>query len=370
MARKSTNYTDDFKKQIVALKQNGKSTADISKEYDIAKSTINKWVKDYSNSGSFKAKDNRTDEENELLRLRKENKQLLMENDIFKAGSADNDTKIEIILSNKEKYSISAMCRVLNIPRSLVYYKRKIRVCNTKLENAIISIFRESKNNYGTRKIKIELAKQGMIASRRKIREIMNKYRLVSNYTVKQYKVHKSKCNEEKIDNIVHREFNDREDLEIVVSDLTYVNVSGKWHYICLLINLFNREIVGYSAGPNKDAKLVYEAFMNSTINLKKVKIFHTDRGNEFKNKIIDEILETFEIQRSLSKKGCPYDNAVAEAGYKIIKTEFAFNRIFNSLEELKLELRSYVLWYNNKRIHSSLNYMTPVEYRLANMTE
>ena len=55
---------------------------------------------------------------------------------------------------------------------------------------------------------------------------------------------------------------------------------------------------------------------------------------------------------------------------YKIIKTEFAFKRNFNSLEELKLELRSYVLWYNNKRIHSSLNYMTPVEYRLANMTE
>ena len=87
MARKSTNYTDDFKKQIVALKQNGKSTADISKEYDIAKSTINKWVKDYRNSGSFKAKDNRTDEENELIRLRKENKQLLMENDILKQAA-------------------------------------------------------------------------------------------------------------------------------------------------------------------------------------------------------------------------------------------------------------------------------------------
>ena len=64
----------------------------------------------------------------------------------------------------------------------------------------------------------------------------MKKYRLISNYTVKQYKVHKSKCNEEKIDNVVHRKFNDRKDLEIVVSDLTYVNVSGKWHYICLLI--------------------------------------------------------------------------------------------------------------------------------------
>lgn len=262
------------------------------------------------------------------------------------------------------------MCRILNIPRSLVYYKKKSRVFNTKLENAVISIFRESKNNYGSRKIKIELEKQNIIASRRKIREIMDKYRLVSNYTIKQYKVNKTSCNEDKVENVVNREFDDRDDLEIVVSDLTYVNVAGKWHYICLLINLFNREIVGYSAGPKKDAELVYEAFMNTNINLTKVKIFHTDRGSEFKNKIINEVLEAFKIQRSLSKKGCPYDNAVAEAGYKIIKTEFAFNRSFKNLEELKRELRSYVLWYNNKRIHSALNYMTPVEYRLAKMTE
>ena len=262
------------------------------------------------------------------------------------------------------------MCRTLNIPRSLVYYKKRTRVVNTELENAIISIFRESKNNYGSRKIKIELKKLNIVASRRKIREIMKKYRLVSNYTVKQYKVHKTSCNEDKVDNIVKREFNDRDDLEIVVSDLTYVNVAGKWNYICLLINLFNREIVGYSAGAKKDASLVYDAFMNSNINLSKVKIFHTDRGNEFKNKVIDEVLNAFDIKRSLSKKGCPYDNAVAEAGYKIIKTEFAFKRIFKDLHELKKDLKDYVLWYNYKRIHGALNYMTPVEYRLSKMVE
>ena len=85
---------------------------------------------------------------------------------------------------------------------------------------------------------------------------------------------------------------------------------------------------------------------------------------------MIDEVLSAFEIKRSLSKKGCPYDNAVAEATYKIIKTEFAFNRVFKNLEELNKELRNYVLWYNYKRIHSTLEYMTPVEYRLTNMTE
>lgn len=87
MAGKTRNYTEDFKKQIVALKQNGKSTSELSREYQIAKSTIIKWSNDYSNTGSFKAKDNRTEEENELIRLRKENKQLLMENDILKQAA-------------------------------------------------------------------------------------------------------------------------------------------------------------------------------------------------------------------------------------------------------------------------------------------
>lgn len=87
MAGKTKNYTEEFKKQIVALKMNGKSTSELAKEYDIAKSSILKWVKDYNSTGSFKAKDNRTEEENELIRLRKENKELLMENDILKQAA-------------------------------------------------------------------------------------------------------------------------------------------------------------------------------------------------------------------------------------------------------------------------------------------
>lgn len=100
-----------------------------------------------------------------------------------------------------------------------------------------------------------------------------------------------------------------------------------------MILDLYNREIIGYAAGKNKTAEMVYKAFRKIRGDLKNINIFHTDRGNEFKNKIIDELLKTFKIKRSLSKKGCPYDNAVAEAIYKIIKTEFAFNRIFESFE-------------------------------------
>lgn len=256
------------------------------------------------------------------------------------------------------------MCRKLGIPRSLVYYKKKTRKVNSKLENAVIRIFKKSHNNYGSRKIKVELKKENIIASRRKIRCIMDKYGLVSSYTIKQFKVHKSTCNEDKIANEVDRKFNDREYLEVVVSDLTYVRVRDKWCYVCLIIDLFNREIIGYSAGKNKTAELVYDAFLSSSVNLSKIRIFHTDRGSEFKNKIIDEIISSFNIKRSLSHKGCPYDNAVSEATYKVFKTEFVMNNTFNSLDELKFQLADYVHWFNNIRIHGSLGYLSPVQFK------
>lgn len=105
---------------------------------------------------------------------------------------------------------------------------------------------------------------------------------------------------------------------------------------------------------------LVSKVFSRVNVNLNKIKIFYTDRGKEFKNTTLDETLETFHICRSLSMKGCPYNNAVAEATFKIIKTEFVKGQEYETLEELQYELSDYVNWFNNHRIHSSLDYLTP----------
>ncbi len=83
----SKRYNDEFKKQIVTLANNGKKVNEIVEEYNIARSTIHKWKKDFNNSGSFKAKDNKTDQEKKLIKLRKENQQLKMENDILKQAA-------------------------------------------------------------------------------------------------------------------------------------------------------------------------------------------------------------------------------------------------------------------------------------------
>lgn len=117
------------------------------------------------------------------------------------------------------------MCKVLQIPRSTYYYEAKPKPNENTLIAEIIDIFKSSRNNYGTRKIKVELAKRGYQISRRRIGGIMKQEGLVSNDTVAQFKPHIDKCNESKVTNLVNRKFDEQSHLNVVVSDLTYVRV-------------------------------------------------------------------------------------------------------------------------------------------------
>ncbi|HDI6716800.1 TPA: IS3 family transposase [Staphylococcus aureus] len=373
MTRERRLFSSEFKLQMVILYENGKPRNEIIREYDLTPSPLGKWIKQYQNTGTFNHQDNLSDEEKELIKLRKEVQHLKMENDIFKASSVDHGTKIEVIQKNAHQYSVSAMGNVLKILRSTYYdsIKRKdnkITKDDSNVERAVINIFNANRKVFATRRIKNHLNDKGHTVSRRKIGRIMKKYNLVSVYTKAKYKNHPKETNEKLIKNHLNRAFNREQPMETLVSDLTYVKVAGTWHYICLFIDLFNREIVGYSAGKNKDANLVSKAISRINHNLEQIKLFHTDRGKEFDNHLIDEVLETFKIKRSLSTKGCPYDNAVAEATMKAMKTEFVKQMQFENLEQLKTELFDYVNWYNNFRPHSSLQYLTPVAFKNLHM--
>ena len=169
------------------------------------------------------------------------------------------------------------MCKILKISRSHHYnYKEKIED-KDPLTNEVINIFRDNKKTYGTRRIKAKLEEKGYTVSRRRIGRIMAEEGLVSSYTKAQYKVHKTEVNESEVGNELDREFNDRDRLEAIVSDLTYVRVGNRWHYICTIMDLYNREIIGYSAGPHKNAQLVYKAFSSIKHDLALVGLFHTD---------------------------------------------------------------------------------------------
>lgn len=192
----------------------------------------------------------------------------------------------------------------------------------------------------------------------------MHKLGLESAYSKSKYRTHSKNVNTSDIPNMLYRQFGDQKQYSVVVSDLTYVRVNYKWDYVCILLDLFNRQIIGFSAGIHKDADLVYDTFASVDTDLRNIKLFHTDRGGVFNNALIDDVITTFDIKRSLSLKGCPYNNAVAESTFKIFKTDFVYGRNFPNLSFLKLQLSDYVHWFNHFRLHSSLGYLSPVDFK------
>lgn len=160
------------------------------------------------------------------------------------------------------------------------------------------------------------------------------------------------------------RQFNQQKPLETLVTDLTYVRVANHLAYVCLILDLFNREIIGLSLGWHKTADLVKEAIQSIPYALTKVKLFHSDRGKEYENALLVEMLEAFGITRSLSQAGCPYDNAVTESTNCSFNLEFINQETFRSLEKLTLITKDYVHWWNHHRNHGSLHYQTPMAKR------
>ena len=192
---------------------------------------------------------------------------------------------------------------------------------------------------------------------------------LAGTYGRKRFKVHPGAVNEADVPNVVARSFGGRAPRTHIYSDLDYVRVGASWNYVCLLVDFYNREVVGHSAGPRKDARLVKSAFATPSFPISDVEVFHMDRGSEFDNAEIDLVLEAFGIERLLSAKGCPYDNAVDESTNEILKAELVYREVFGTTRELRAKLSDYVHWYNNFRIHSAPGCMSPVEFKKAGLS-
>ena len=132
---------------------------------------------------------------------------------------------------------------------------------------------------------------------------------------------------------------------------------------MCLLADLANRGIAGHSVGQARDASLVLGAFATLDFPLTDVQVFHTDRGSEFDNTRIDELLDVFGIKRSLSRKGNPYDNAVVESTNRLLKKELVYRNSYATIEQPGRDPDDYVWQSDNQRLHSTPGYRSPKEF-------
>ncbi len=153
------------------------------------------------------------------------------------------------------------------------------------------------------------------------------------------------------------------------VSDITYLKAGAKWYYLCVIIDLFSRKVIAWQLSGKADANLVITTFRKAyeSRNAPCGLMFHSDRGTQYTAFAFRQLLDSLNVVQSFSKKGYPFDNAVCECFFKYLKKEETNRRTYHTFDELRLSVFEYIEgYYNSRRPHGSLGYLTPNEAESA----
>ena len=166
--------------------------------------------------------------------------------------------------------------------------------------------------------------------------------------------------------NILNRDFYASAPDEKYVGDITYIPTNEGWLYLATVIDLYSRKIVGWSMDDTMKTSLVNDALNMAIKNRKPPKglIWHTDRGSQYASYLHKDLLEQNGIVQSMSRKGNCWDNAVAESFFHTLKTELVYHEIYETKAQANQSIFEYIeVFYNRQRMHSTNNYLSPVEF-------
>ena len=278
----------------------------------------------------------------------------------------------DFIKNHAKIFPIEKMCKVLKVSQS-GYYRWKIATISKRLrkknvlKEKIIALYFESKQRYGSPRITMELNILGYKISRITVAKYMRELGLKSKLSKKFKITTYSKHNYLLVENVLNRQFLVSQPSKAWVSDITYIHTKEGFLYLTTVMDLYDRKIIGWSLSDGMSTNETTLASWKMAIrnrNVKKGLIFHSDRGVQYANNKFANVLESYKVTRSMSRKGNCWDNAVAESFFKSLKTELIYGNKLISKEQMKLQIFEYIeIWYNQNRRHSALNYMTINEF-------
>ncbi|MFV0147165.1 IS3 family transposase [Empedobacter falsenii] len=267
----------------------------------------------------------------------------------------------------RPEFNLNLLLDCTHMARSSFYYHSlrsktdKYKAIKLKIE----SIYDQHKGRYGYRRITDELRKLGTIINHKTVLKLMNNLGLKSLIRTKKYKSYKGE--QGKIaPNFLKREFKADKPNKKWVTDITEFKVKDKKLYLSPIMDLYNQEIISYELSErpvfNQVIIMLKKAF-KTTKNTKDL-ILHSDQGWQYQMKQYQALLKQKGIVQSMSRKGNCLDNAIIENFFGTLKSELFYLKKFDSIDELKKEIKQYIYYYNNDRIKSNLNKMSPIEYR------
>ena len=266
------------------------------------------------------------------------------------------------------EFDLEVLLNQTNMARSSFYYHQKQSDLPDKykeIKELIKSIYHQHKGRYGYRRITDELQNRAIIINHKTVLRLMKTLGLKSVIRVKKYKSYTGE-NGKIAPNILQRKFRAEAPNQKWATDITEFNVSGTKLYLSPIIDLFNQEIISYELTErpifNQVVMMLKKAFKKIPDNTKL--ILHSDQGWQYQMRRYQYLLEEKGIIQSMSRKGNCLDNAIIENFFGILKSELFYLKKYKSIDQLKKEINEYIIYYNNDRIKSNLNKMSPIKYR------
>jgi transposase InsO family protein len=266
------------------------------------------------------------------------------------------------------------MCKVLAVSRAGYYAwcarpESKRKIDDKRILAHIKTIFADSRDTYGYRRIHAALLDLNEIYSLHKILRLMRENNIRPK-TRKKFKVTTdSKHNKPIHDNSLARQFNATEPNQRWVSDITYIPTKEGWLYLAVILDLYSRKVIGWAMSDRMKDQLVTDA-LKMALFRRKVRsnlLLHSDRGSQYASDNMQQLLRQTNITCSMSRKGNCWDNAVAESFFHSLKTECVYHEHYLTRSDAKNSIFDYIeVFYNRKRKHSYLGYRSPEQYELS----
>jgi len=281
---------------------------------------------------------------------------------------------VAMVNLGKSALGVTESCRLLGVSKSSYYDQmsrtpERARRCRA-LVSRIRAVFEEHLGNYGSPRIHRTLQSQGIRVSCKRVASLMHEYQLVARRK-RGFKPQKTDSNHKGpfAPNLLEQDFSAEAQDQKWVGDITFVDTSEGWSYLAVIVDVFSRRVVGWATSDSPDANLVVAALKNAKTMRRPPSglIVHTDRGCQYASKAYLAELKEMGAIASMSRTGNCYDNAMAESFFSTLDFELRRHWDFSSHREATKVLANYIdNYYNRKRIHSSIDYMTPVAYEQA----